>query len=474
MKFLALQELPLSHHILLPPANHAPHAEDSSNPDYADDEDYDDEEEPTNNAIASITSEPKIIEADPGQTVELPCRGENLQHVAVIWQKGNTILAAGEVVVAEDKRFRLSPEHTELILDNVTSKDAGEYTCKTTSARAVEVTHTIRVFEQPRASVRQASRVVKNMESATLSCDVTGYPEPTVTWERKGKMMPTGDTKIEGTDLTFARVSRHYAGTYECVAHNDLGAARTAIQLVVLHIPEIEVAKLSVNSGEGVDAELSCIVHAEPKAIVVWYKDGKQLNSNKHVAEEKHRHFWTLHVKNVQENDFGNYSCVANNSLGFSNAIISLTGAPSQPTVTAEHLGKDHMSFTLVWTLESAVKIEEYRIRWRKNDEDWQETTVSGEDAGRPIYNLSYTFRDLIPSSDYEVTVAAHNQYGWSLEAEPKKLHINGEHQSLAAESEPGAKAIGTGDAGCLRPTSSFLSQLSFAFILASIIQRWQ
>lgn len=62
----------------------------------------------------------------------------------MIWSKGSIILAAGEVVVADDKRITLSS--TDLIIEDVTSKDAGDYTCKTTSQRAAEVTHTLRVF----------------------------------------------------------------------------------------------------------------------------------------------------------------------------------------------------------------------------------------------------------------------------------------------------------------------------------------
>lgn len=66
------------------------------------------------------------------------------EHVAVIWQKGNNILAAGEVIVTDDKRFKLSATNTELIIHNISSKDAGDYTCKTTTGK--EVTHKLKVF----------------------------------------------------------------------------------------------------------------------------------------------------------------------------------------------------------------------------------------------------------------------------------------------------------------------------------------
>lgn len=45
--------------------------------------------------------------------------------------------------------------------------------------------------------------------------------------------MPSGEIRIQGAELTFSQVSRHHSGTYECVAQNELGAARTAVSLVV-------------------------------------------------------------------------------------------------------------------------------------------------------------------------------------------------------------------------------------------------
>lgn len=66
--------------------------------------------------------------------------------------------------------------------------------------------------------------------------------------------MPSGETTTQGSELTFYRVSRHHAGVYECVAKNKLGAARTAVSLVVtrkwLFILIIYLISLLVNLTE--------------------------------------------------------------------------------------------------------------------------------------------------------------------------------------------------------------------------------
>jgi hypothetical protein len=46
--------------------------------------------------------------------------------------------------------------------------------------------------------------------------------------------MPNGQLKVDGREITFSGVSRHHAGTYDCVANNSLGTAITAVNLVVM------------------------------------------------------------------------------------------------------------------------------------------------------------------------------------------------------------------------------------------------
>ena len=39
--------------------------------------------------------------------------------------------------------------------------------------------------------------------------------------------------------------------------------------------PEIEQEETFIHTGEGDETEVICIVHASPKADIVWYKDGE-------------------------------------------------------------------------------------------------------------------------------------------------------------------------------------------------------
>ena len=59
---------------------------------------------------------------------------------------------------------------------------------------------------------------------------------------------------------------------------------------------------------------------------VKWYKDTMLLDptNNRHMEVYGNRHVLTL--KSVKETDFGNYSCMADNSLGRERGSIEVSG----------------------------------------------------------------------------------------------------------------------------------------------------
>jgi len=79
---------------------------------------------------------------------------------------------------------------------------------------------------------------------------------------------------------------------------------------------------------------LECVITAFPQAVNFWSKDGRRLTgaaSSKHRVEvydeTRHRLTLSLRVHVSDDDDFGEYTCVASNSLGRVEQVMTLYGA---------------------------------------------------------------------------------------------------------------------------------------------------
>ena len=98
---------------------------------------------------------------------------------------------------------------------------------------------------------------------------------------------------------------------------------------------------------------------------VKWYKDTMLLDpTNTRLMEAfGNRHVLTL--KNVREVDFGNYSCMADNSLGRQWGQIEVSGRPHVARIVSPRLSYFKDQYNLTWTVDSFLPIKEYRILYR-------------------------------------------------------------------------------------------------------------
>lgn len=96
--------------------------------------------------------------------------------------------------------------------------------------------------------------------------------------------------------------------------------------------PKVEVKKSIVNSGTGIESELTCIVSASPNANIRWYKGEKQLLQKKgsilmhHGIMKNNKTKHVLKILHTSEDDFGEYKCYADNHMGYDSKSIFLTG----------------------------------------------------------------------------------------------------------------------------------------------------
>lgn len=75
-------------------------------------------------------------------------------------------------------------------------------------------------------------------ESLLLQCDVSGVPEPEVTWSRDGQCLPYTLSYSQSYDgarasLHVQQVEAQDGGVYECLAHNVAGRVTSRSRVTV-------------------------------------------------------------------------------------------------------------------------------------------------------------------------------------------------------------------------------------------------
>ena len=84
------------------------------------------------------------------------------------------------------------------------------------------------IVDQPEITVQPKAQTKTEGDDLTLSCNVTGNPAPTVSWNRDGFPVETRENaRISFADdkkqFTITNVNRTDSGEYRCVATNRVG-----------------------------------------------------------------------------------------------------------------------------------------------------------------------------------------------------------------------------------------------------------
>ncbi|CAH1135743.1 unnamed protein product [Ceutorhynchus assimilis] len=415
-----------------------------------------------------------------GATVILPCRITQPGSYVLAWKRGIAVLTAGPVKVSPDPRLRVLPSPTieqpasslggvpelsgggySLELRDVRPQDAGDYICQLGTIEPKEIVHTLEVLVPARIHFvsHSGSVEVNQGQMIKMECRASGNPVPSVSWTRKNNVMPSGERSIQGLTMVIQHADRHTAGQYQCSADNGVGEPDTKhININVLYPPEVEVERTTVHTGIGLEAQLVCIVYAEPTAQVLWYKESTQLGITEQHATQTRGNRYTLTIRNVAPNDMGNYSCVASNIHGKSRGHIFLTGSATTAVFDSPSMGTDRDKYSLSWSVNSHSAIVEYRLFYRQQPRhhsahhqhredsnefrnsringtrlvgmkpEWVSMNIAGPGVINPNYpgsnpppypgvtkqKMTYTIQNLQSATTYEVRVQAKNEQGWN------------------------------------------------------------
>ncbi|KAI5629220.1 opioid-binding protein/cell adhesion molecule precursor, partial [Silurus asotus] len=250
-----------------------------------------------------------------GDSAVLNCNLMSFTRIAfiIVWELHSESLFTGFAIWQQDvssRSFKSYVINVNLIKAFVFIKTFFTFFCVSVPARIVNISTDITVNEGSNVS---------------LMCLAIGRPEPSIIWKyrsARGRRFVS-----EGEYVEMTAITKEQSGSYECISSNDISPADVRTVQVTVNYPPVISQARSTGTAVGQRGVLQCEASAVPLADFQWYKEERRLfNGLNGVKIENKGKQSMLIFFNVSEEDYGNYTCVAMNTLGITNASIILYG----------------------------------------------------------------------------------------------------------------------------------------------------
>ncbi|XP_076112262.1 hemicentin-1-like isoform X2 [Mytilus galloprovincialis] len=256
----------------------------------------------------TITTTP--VQGKKGQSVEIPCEfTSNPFATSVIWTK----IVGGQssqLNLNGNKYQGATVTHPSLTILDLQASDIADYRCSVlnnvgvgnSNIGRVDVDLTVAPFG---IMITPNGITVLEGNAFSMFCNATANPSPQYEWYHK-------DTKVgDGQTYTVQNsIWTPHDGLYTCKAYNSAGEQQATIDVDVKYIPVSAVTTNSFSQGLNSPITLSCDTLANPSAIS-W-----QWKYNGFILDGQTEKLYTVDMNNEQ--DAGQYTCIAYNEVGHS------------------------------------------------------------------------------------------------------------------------------------------------------------
>ncbi|XP_057193277.1 neuronal growth regulator 1 isoform X3 [Triplophysa rosa] len=250
------------------------------------------------------------------------------------WLNRSSIIYAGNDKWSGDPRVSIvsnvgDKHEYSLQIQKVDVTDEGLYTCSIQSERNPRPKLIQLIVKVPPKIYDISSDVTVNEGSnVSLICSASGKPEPKISWRH---ITPSARKYESGEYLNITNITRDQAGDYECGAENDISSPDTKTVKVTVNFPPAIHEMKSHGVRPGQMALLRCEAAAVPSPVFEWYKGEKRINMGQGIDIKNLSSRSILTVKNMTQDRYGNYTCVAVNRLGTANASVPLIPPNTAP-----------------------------------------------------------------------------------------------------------------------------------------------
>uniref|UniRef100_A0A8C0UH52 Neuronal cell adhesion molecule n=1 Tax=Cyanistes caeruleus TaxID=156563 RepID=A0A8C0UH52_CYACU len=368
---------------------------------------------------------PRNLVLSPGEDGTLICRANGNPKPSISWLANGVPIA----IAPEDPSRKVDGD--TIIFSHVQERSSAVYQCNASNEYGYLLSNAfVNVLAEPPRILTPANKLYQVIADspALLDCAYFGSPKPEIEWFKgvKGSIL-RGNEYIfhDNGTLEIPVAQKNSAGTYTCVARNELGKIQNEVQLeikdptMIIKQPEYKVIQ---RYGQ---VSFECIIKHDSTLLptITWLKDNDEFLVGKD----------NLTIMNVTDKDDGTYTCIVNTTLDSVSASAVLTV-----------VGKNTLKLLLFTRPNPPFDLELTGQLERSIDLSW----IPGDENNSPITNFVIEYEDalhepgvwhyqtevpgtqttvhlkLSPYVNYSFRVIAVNKIGRSQPSEPSEQYL--------------------------------------------------
>ncbi|KAL9854493.1 neuronal cell adhesion molecule isoform 5-T16 [Geothlypis trichas] len=364
---------------------------------------------------------PRNLVLSPGEDGTLICRANGNPKPSISWLANGVPIA----IAPEDPSRKVDGD--TIIFSHVQERSSAVYQCNASNEYGYLLANAfVNVLAEPPRILTPANKLYQVIADspALLDCAYFGSPKPEIEWFKgvKGSILRGNEYVFhDNGTLEIPVAQKNNAGTYTCVARNELGKIQNEVQLeikdptMIIKQPEYKVIQ---RYGQ---VSFECIIKHDSTLLptVTWLKDNDELPDDERFLVGKDN----LTIMNVTDKDDGTYTCIVNTTLDSvsASAVLTVVARPNPP-FDLELTGQLERSIDLSWIPgdENNSPITSFVIEFEDALHEpgvWRyQTEVPGTQTMAQL--------ELSPYVNYSFRVIAVNRIGRSQPSEPSEQYL--------------------------------------------------
>ncbi|XP_010004577.1 PREDICTED: neuronal cell adhesion molecule isoform X5 [Chaetura pelagica] len=374
---------------------------------------------------------PRNLVLSPGEHGTLICRANGNPKPNISWLANGVPIA----IAPEDPSRKVDGD--TIIFSHVQERSSAVYQCNASNEYGYLLANAfVNVLAEPPRILTPVNKLYQVIADspALLDCAYFGSPKPEIEWFKgvKGSILRGNEYVFhDNGTLEIPVAQKDSAGTYTCVARNELGKTQNEVQLevkdptMIIKQPEYKVIQ---RYGQ---VSFECIIKHDSTLLptIIWLKDNYELPDDERFLVGKDN----LTIMNVTDKDDGTYTCIVNTTLDSvsASAMLTVVAAPPTPAII---YARPNPPFDLELTGQLERSIE---LSW-----------IPGDENNSPITSFVIEYEDglhepgvwhyqtevpgtqttvqlkLSPYVNYSFRVIAVNEIGRSQPSEPSEQYL--------------------------------------------------